>query len=168
MSKVVDYRISASLSHLFAMLLIYCSPIDRDINEFKLILEIIKASALAKEAKDVYFERNNIVSEDDLLLQNKLSIAKRRAYNVILDRIFSNKYGAFFIDGPRKIGKSFLYRALLATIRYGGFIASTTASSGVAGSLLPGGRIAHSILNFQSISMESSVITSVNKVLWNP
>ncbi|KAG5606519.1 hypothetical protein H5410_028011 [Solanum commersonii] len=54
---------------------------------------------------------------------------------------------AFFIDGPGGTGKSFLYRALLATVRYRGFIALATASSGVAASLLPGGRPAHSFFS---------------------
>lgn len=34
-----------------------------DTNEFELISEIIKVSALVQEVKDVYFERNIIVSE---------------------------------------------------------------------------------------------------------
>ncbi|KAG5572244.1 hypothetical protein H5410_062010 [Solanum commersonii] len=186
MSEAIDYQMPASLRHLFAMLLIYCSPsnpkelwenfeislsedfvripnistkkiryrvlkhindilhlVGRDINEFKLIPEIIKASVLSKEAIDVYFERNIVVREDALLLENKLNIAQRRAYNIILDRIFSYKSGAFFIDGLGGTGKSFLYRALLATVRYRGFIALATASSGVTASLLPGGRTAH-------------------------
>ena len=56
-----------------------------------------------------------------------------------MERIFSNKSDAFFIDDPGGTGKSFLYRALLATVRYRGFIDLVTASSGVAASLLPGG-----------------------------
>ncbi|XP_070049167.1 uncharacterized protein [Nicotiana tomentosiformis] len=63
---------------------------------------------------------------------------------MILDRIFLNRPGAFFIDGPGETGKSFLYRALLATVRHKGFIALATTSSGLAASLLPGGRTAHS------------------------
>ncbi|KAL3368402.1 hypothetical protein AABB24_009320 [Solanum stoloniferum] len=52
--------------------------------------------------------------------------------------------GAFFIDGPGGSGKTFLYRALLATVRSKGFIALATATSGVAASIFPGGRTAHS------------------------
>ncbi|XP_075075875.1 uncharacterized protein LOC107797163 isoform X1 [Nicotiana tabacum] len=115
----------------------------RDINEFELTQGKIQSSAIAKEAKDVHFERNIIINKEDLLLPYKLNIEQKRAYNIILDTIFSNKYGAFFIDGPGGTGKSFLYRALLATVRHRGFIALATASSGVAASLLPGGRTAH-------------------------
>ncbi|KAG5602925.1 hypothetical protein H5410_034295, partial [Solanum commersonii] len=108
----------------------------RDINEFELISEYIKPSSIAREAKEVHYERNIIVSEEDLLLKNKLNTEQRMAYNIILDRVLSNKFGAFFIDGPGGTGKSFLYRALLATVRHKGFIALATASSGVAASLL--------------------------------
>ncbi|KAF3648141.1 hypothetical protein FXO38_04508 [Capsicum annuum] len=41
-------------------------------------------------------------------------------------------------------GKTFLYHALLAAIRSKGFVALAIASSGVATSILPGGRTAHS------------------------
>uniref|UniRef100_I1NQ41 ATP-dependent DNA helicase n=1 Tax=Oryza glaberrima TaxID=4538 RepID=I1NQ41_ORYGL len=41
-------------------------------------------------------------------------------------------------------GKTFLYRVLLATVRGNGDIAVATATSGVAASIMPGGRTAHS------------------------
>ncbi|XP_075076598.1 uncharacterized protein LOC142163232 [Nicotiana tabacum] len=116
----------------------------RDINEYQLTQGKIQSSAIAKEAKNVHFERNIIANEEDILLPYKLNIKQKRSYNIILDTVFSNKPGAFFIDDPGGTGKSFLYRALLATVRYRGFIAIVTASSGVAASLLPGGQSAHS------------------------
>ncbi|XP_019255092.1 PREDICTED: uncharacterized protein LOC109233676 [Nicotiana attenuata] len=115
-----------------------------DINEFTLVSERISASSAAKEAQDSHVERNIVVREEDLLLEAKLNNEQREAYNIILDRIFKNKPGAFFIDGPGGTGKFFLYRALLAAIRSKGFVALATATSGVAASILPGGRIAHS------------------------
>ncbi|XP_075113226.1 uncharacterized protein LOC107763530 isoform X2 [Nicotiana tabacum] len=56
----------------------------------------------------------------------------------------SSTSGAFFVDGPGGTEKTFLYRALLATVRSIRYIALTTATSGVAASILPGGRTAHS------------------------
>uniref|UniRef100_I1PRC3 ATP-dependent DNA helicase n=1 Tax=Oryza glaberrima TaxID=4538 RepID=I1PRC3_ORYGL len=52
--------------------------------------------------------------------------------------------GVFFVDGPGGTGKTFLYRALLATVRGKGDIAVATATSGVAASIMPRGRTAHS------------------------
>ncbi|CAI9294365.1 unnamed protein product [Lactuca saligna] len=61
-----------------------------------------------------------------------------------MDAVSCNKPGCFFIDGPGGTGKTFLYRALLAKIRSEGHVALATATSGIATSLLPGGRTAHS------------------------
>ncbi|CAA0842066.1 Unknown protein [Striga hermonthica] len=72
------------------------------------------------------------IDADDLLFREETA------------RIDSKQKGAFFIDGPGGTGKSFLYRALLATIRSRGNIALATATSGIAASILPGGRTAHS------------------------
>nr|XP_016438224.1 PREDICTED: uncharacterized protein LOC107764197 [Nicotiana tabacum] len=88
-----------------------------DISEFILVPERISASSAAKEAQDSYFERNIILREEDLLLEAKLNNEQREAYNIILDRIFKNKPGAFFIDGPGGTGKTFLYRAIPTAIR---------------------------------------------------
>ncbi|KAM6543360.1 hypothetical protein CsatB_007807 [Cannabis sativa] len=61
-----------------------------------------------------------------------------------MEHISSNKAQAFFVDGPGGTGKTFLYRALLATVRSRNLVALATASSGVAASILSGGRTAHS------------------------
>lgn len=45
--------------------------IGHDINEYKHVAENIRASAVAKEAKEVHFERNLRVFEEDLLLEKK-------------------------------------------------------------------------------------------------
>lgn len=111
-----------------------------NINDYRLIPENFKSCIAAKEAKDIYFERNVIVSEEDLLLEKKLSLEQRATYNVIIDRILVNKSWAFFIDGPGEIGKTFLYLNLLATMRSKGNIALATTTSEVAASSLPAGR----------------------------
>ena len=54
---------------------------------------------------------------------------------------------AFFVDGPDGTNKTFLYRALMATLRNRGKIVLATTSSGIAATLLPGGRTAHSRFN---------------------
>ncbi|XP_019238957.1 PREDICTED: uncharacterized protein LOC109219012 [Nicotiana attenuata] len=134
----------------------------RDINEFALVPERIVASSAAREAQDSHFERNIIVREEDLLLETKLNNEQRKAYDVILDRIFTNKSGAFFIDGPGGTGKTFLYRALLAAVRSKGFVALATATSGVAASILPGGRTAHSRFKFP-INIDEQFFCNISK-----
>ncbi|XP_049361968.1 uncharacterized protein LOC125826651 [Solanum verrucosum] len=116
-----------------------------------------------------------LISTDEV--QNRPDL--RKAYDIILDRVLSNKFGAFYIDGPGGTGKSFLYRALLATIRHKGFIALATASSGVAASLLPGGRTAHSrfkipidvnenfTCNISKQSSLASLIRDARLIVWD-
>jgi hypothetical protein len=52
--------------------------------------------------------------------------------------------GLFFVHGPSETEKTYLYRALLATIRSQKKIVVATATSGVAASIMSGGRTAHS------------------------
>nr|XP_016507200.1 PREDICTED: uncharacterized protein LOC107824908 [Nicotiana tabacum] len=150
-----------------------------DINEYELMPETIRPSVTAKEAKEIHFERSIIVSEDDVLLHRKLNKNQLIAYNVITERIFSNKAGAFFVDGPGGTRKTFLYRALLATIRSMGYIALATTTSGVAASIFPGGRTAHSYFKIPididenascNISKESSLaglIRDAKLIVWD-
>ena len=61
-----------------------------------------------------------------------------------MDHVLNKKSQVFFVDGLGGSGKTFLYKALLARLRSEGLIAIATATSGIAASILPGGRTAHS------------------------
>ncbi|XP_027157966.1 ATP-dependent DNA helicase PIF1-like [Coffea eugenioides] len=74
----------------------------------------------------------------------KLNCEQKHAYDLILAACFSGQGKAFFVDGPGGTGKTFLYRSLLAALRSQGYIAIAIATSGIAASILPGGRTAHS------------------------
>ena len=91
-----------------------------------------------------------------------MNFEQRKAYDAILENVFGGKNGCFFIDGPGGTGKTFLYHALLATVRSRGFIALATATSGVAASLLPGGRTAHSRFKIP-INIQESTTCTVSK-----
>eukprot|EP01022_Parablepharisma_sp_SALTPOND_P030442 TRINITY_DN7629_c1_g2_i1.p1 TRINITY_DN7629_c1_g2~~TRINITY_DN7629_c1_g2_i1.p1 ORF type:complete len:1733 (+),score=72.80 TRINITY_DN7629_c1_g2_i1:935-6133(+) len=69
-----------------------------------------------------------------------------RIYEAIMKAVTEGKIqnNAFFIDGPAGTGKTFLYKAILATVRSERRIALAVASSGIAALLLEGGRTAHS------------------------
>jgi hypothetical protein len=59
--------------------------------------------------------------------------------------MINRKGRVFSVDGPRGIGKMFLYRCLIATVHSKALIAVATATSGITASILPGGRTAHSV-----------------------
>ncbi|XP_075665686.1 ATP-dependent DNA helicase RRM3-like [Castanea sativa] len=62
----------------------------------------------------------------------------------------------FFVDGPRRTGKTFLYCSILVTLRKAGHIAIATATFSIAATLLPGGRKAHSRFKIPLIPNASS------------
>jgi ATP-dependent DNA helicase PIF1 len=51
----------------------------------------------------------------------------------------------YFLDGPSGLGKTFVYKVLLAFVQQDGHVAIGVASSGIATLLLEGGRTAHSV-----------------------
>ena len=89
-------------------------------------------------SREIHDELKISISEEDLLEAESLNAKQKYAYERILEKVFSNTPRAFFIDGPGGTGKTFLYRALLATIRSKHHVALATTSSGLAASILLG------------------------------
>nr|XP_045087172.1 uncharacterized protein LOC109751715 [Aegilops tauschii subsp. strangulata] len=96
------------------------------------------------EAREVIEESNIDFDINDTKLASSLNLEQRVAYDEILASVERADGGVFFVDGPGGTGKTFLYRALLSKVRSEGNIAIATATSGVAASIMPGGRTAHS------------------------
>ena len=94
--------------------------------------------------REIIEETSIEVEPEDTSLHKNLNKEQKEAYVEILATIDDQSGGIFFVDGPGGMGKTFLYRALLATIRGHGKIAVAPATSGVAASIMPGGRTAHS------------------------
>jgi hypothetical protein len=94
--------------------------------------------------KEVREEHNVSVDQDHLDIFDSLNKEQREWFDEIIQHVLANKSQVFFVDGPRGAGKTFLYKALLARVRSKGLIAIATATSGIAASILPGGRTAHS------------------------
>ena len=61
-----------------------------------------------------------------------------------MSTIDTDEGGLFFVDGPGGTGKTFLYNALLARVCFENKLAVATTTSGLAASIMPGGRTAHS------------------------
>nr|XP_045088974.1 uncharacterized protein LOC123497090 [Aegilops tauschii subsp. strangulata] len=96
------------------------------------------------EAREVIEESTVEFDVDDTKLASSLNLEQRAAYDEILAAVERGDGGVFFVDGPGGTGKTFLYRAMLAKVRSDGKIGIATATSGVAASIMPGGRTAHS------------------------
>ena len=106
------------------------------------------------------------IPNEDVDNVHRLNIDQLIAFNTILDVIHCKQSQVFFVDGPGGTGKTFLYRTLIAYYKSKGKIILVTASSSIAATLLPGGRIAHSrfkipinvvVGSFCSISKQSDL-----------
>ncbi|CAJ2644762.1 unnamed protein product [Trifolium pratense] len=84
------------------------------------------------------------IPNEDIQSVEKLNNDQMIAFNTIMNVINQKQTQIFFIDGPGGTGKTFLYRAIMAVLRSRGEIVLAAASSGIAATLLPGARTAHS------------------------
>ena len=73
-----------------------------------------------------------------------LNTDQRTAFDALCEAVASGAGGVFFLEGFGGTGKTFLVNLVLAKIRADGGIALSTASSGIAATLLDGGTTAHS------------------------
>lgn len=88
----------------------------------------------------------NLKEMEELIAKNEPLLVgdQRRAYNEILSKVESNQGGMVFLDAPGGTGKTFLINLILAKMRKERKVALAVASSGIAATLLSGGRTAHS------------------------
>ena len=89
-----------------------------------------------------------------------LNQEQRAAVDTILESMRQNNSGdssrCFYIDGPGGTGKTFLYNALIHIVRGEGEIVLPVAWTGIAATLLEGGRTAHSRFKFPVPIVENS------------
>nr|XP_045088557.1 ATP-dependent DNA helicase PIF1-like [Aegilops tauschii subsp. strangulata] len=96
------------------------------------------------EYREVTEERQITADTEHLDLFSSLNHEQLAGFNDIMDHVMNKKSQIFFVDGPGGTRKTYLYKALLAKVRSMGEIAIATATSGIAASIMPGGRTAHS------------------------
>nr|XP_027122232.1 uncharacterized protein LOC113739192 [Coffea arabica] len=151
----------------------------KNITDFHFVSDDFTCNYTERLTKEIESEKSLAVTPEDLLLPQMLNPEQKHAYDLILAACFSLEGQAFFVDGPGGTGKTFLYRSLLATLRSQNHIAIAVATSGIAASILPGGRTAHSRfkipLDFQKgkscqLSKQSSaakLISESKLILWD-
>ncbi|XP_052152036.1 uncharacterized protein LOC127770382 [Oryza glaberrima] len=144
-----DYRRNCQCPHVVQQMVLINTKdmlrsMGKDIRSFPLPGVDMLHDTTNGVPKEIIEESMIKVDPEDTALCNSLNTEQRAAYDEILATVDHNEGGLFFIDGPGGTGKTFLYRALLATVREQGKIAIATATSGVAASIMPGGRTAHS------------------------
>ena len=95
-----------------------------------------------------YFRQVNYDREEQaaftLERKQQLTEDQRSIYTKVMSLVDGGQGGIVFVDVPSGTGKTFLMNLILSTVRSHGHIALATASSGIAATLLTGGRILHS------------------------
>ncbi|XP_017250901.2 uncharacterized protein LOC108221541 [Daucus carota subsp. sativus] len=117
---------------------------------------------------------NNLILEEtnynilEMDVENKKLVSMMNAeqlnvYNAILESVRNNEGGLHFVHGSGGCGKTFLWRTLISKLRSQGDIVLPVASSGIAATLMPGGRTAHSRFKIPIVLDELSVCAIGNK-----
>jgi len=124
-------------------------------------------------------EKKIVVYNEDLKLSESHNAEQMEGFDEILDHVINNKGKVFFVDGPGGTGKTYLCRTLLARIRSMDRIAIATATSGIAASIMPGGRTVHSrfkipikiednsMCNFTKQSGTAALLGEASLIIWD-
>ncbi|XP_074327785.1 uncharacterized protein LOC141665699 [Apium graveolens] len=94
-------------------------------------------------AEETSYNREELRLNHDKAHKN-LNSRQLDVYNAVVDNVNKNKGGMFFVYGSGGCGKMFLWQTLCSRFRSEGKIVLPVAGSGIAATLLPGGRTAHS------------------------
>jgi DNA replication protein DnaC len=144
-----DYRLTISNESILEQMVLrdirdMVQSMGKDIKNYGLpdLVEIDGSSDT--EYRVVTKERQVTVDQEHLDLIDCLNSDQAAGFNDIMDHVRKQKSQIFFVDGPGGTGKTYLYKALLAKVCDMGLIAIATATSGIAASIMPGGRTAHS------------------------
>ncbi|KAH9112474.1 hypothetical protein AeMF1_013201 [Aphanomyces euteiches] len=120
-------------------------------------------------SREVLREKNYNTSELLNFVQEKRPLLARspeqlEVYTRLMENINNGEGGISFLDAPGGTGKTFLLNLILAEVRAKGDIALATASSGIAATLLDGGRTAHSTFNLPlNLAREERSVCNIPK-----
>ncbi|XP_056688781.1 uncharacterized protein [Spinacia oleracea] len=138
-------------------------PLRKKISDYTELPSLPESTDDIDELPSIIEEYFSIpVPDEDLACVSTLNSDQQIAYDTIMNAVISKAGCSFFVDGPGGTGKTFLYRALLATVKSRGEIAIPTATSGIAATLLHQGRTSHSTFQLP-LNPDSSSTCSFTK-----
>jgi len=155
------------------------SSMGKDIRNYGLPSMQLSGETNRDYYRELTEERKIVVPDEDIKLAESLNAEQMEGFKEILDHVMTNRGKVFFIDGPGGIGKTYLYRALFARVRSTDRIAIATATFGIAASIMPGGRTAHSrfkiliklednsVCNFTKQSGTAELLCEASLIIWD-
>lgn len=152
-------------------------------------LQSLGLPAPQREAADAYNveiirETNYDIPEMARFVESNLPLLtpdQKIAFDTIIRAIESGQGGLIFLDAPGGTGKTFLINLILAHVRKNSDIIIAAASSGIAATLLAGGRTAHStfkldlaiqnkekpVLNISRGSARARMFQQCKAIIWD-
>ncbi|XP_028802069.1 uncharacterized protein LOC114757240 [Neltuma alba] len=128
--------------------------------------------------QELNFDRETCQREAIRLLES-LTDEQKNIFNQVMKATNHPTDGFFFVYGFGGTGKTFVWNALTASIRARGGVVINVASSGIAATLLPSGRTAHSrfaipidinedsMRNISQSSPLSELIRCAKLIIWD-
>ncbi|XP_074099025.1 ATP-dependent DNA helicase pif1-like [Cotesia typhae] len=131
--------------------------VERDGGNVELVLDVIYNKCLMS-LEDIVI---SIVVAENV---SKLNLEQKKVYDEILNAIESGSQQLYFLDAPGGTGKTFLINLLLARIRSFNNIAVAVASSGIAATLIDGGKTAYSAFKLPlNLDYSESPLCNISK-----
>jgi hypothetical protein len=149
-----------ALRHVRAVLEQY----GKTLKDFGLTMPNVDESALDNVHREAQKEKDYDKEEQRskaVELRGQMYPEQAVAFDKIMDDVSNKSPGCYFIDGPGGAGKTFLYEALLHSVRGQGWIGLACAWSGIAAVLLQGGRTCHSRFGLPVPMPRDSVTSSI-------
>lgn len=124
------------------------------------------------------YDRCSLLAESERLV-SALNDEQKHIFDIVMVALLSLSGAFFFVYGYGGTGKTFLWNALITTIRANGEIVLPVASSRIAATLLPSGRTAHSrfaipiqvteesICNIKQNSPLANLLQQTKLIIWD-
>jgi bifunctional ADP-heptose synthase (sugar kinase/adenylyltransferase) len=100
--------------------------------------------------------------EEHLKMIQTMNAEQRARLDLIMNHVEKKAGQVFFVNGPGRTVKTYLYKALLAKVHSMNLIAIATATSGIATSIMLGGRTTHSRFKIP-IKLDNNTMCSFTK-----
>jgi hypothetical protein len=128
--------------------------------------------------EELSYDRTQLAVES-VHMHMSLNVQQRQIYDQVIQAVYRRQPFAYFVSGHGGTGKTFLWNAILATLRSQDHIVLAVASCGVASLLPPGGHTAHSRFKIPLDIHESStcgigrgtmlagLVTRASLIIWD-
>ncbi|XP_075451164.1 uncharacterized protein LOC142492406 [Ascaphus truei] len=154
------------IRNLFAIILTTCNPSNPN-TLWATYRETMSEDILHKAQRDnpsLNVQFSPEIFNEVLILKPMLIAQQLNTYENIMEHINNGQGAILFLDAPGGTGKTFLINLLLAEIRMHNHVALALASSGIAATLMDGGRTVHSALKLPlNITHEENPTCNITK-----